>query len=54
MCPGELARACGTTLSEARDDILGLARAGRIALSQGGKAARADSLKGPFRVRLRD
>jgi hypothetical protein len=53
MCPGQLSRDCGTTLSKARDDILVLARAGRIALSQRGKSVPPDGLKGPFRVRLR-
>ena len=53
MCPGQLSRHCGTTLAKARDDILSLARAGRIALSQRGRSVRPDGLKGPFRVRLR-
>jgi hypothetical protein len=53
MCPGQLSRACGTTLAQARGDILVLARAGRIALSQRGQAVTPDRLKGPFRVCLR-
>jgi hypothetical protein len=53
MCPGRLSRDCGTTLAKARHDILILARAGRIALSQRGQSVTPDGLKGPFRVRLR-
>jgi len=52
MCPGRLARDCGTTLREARGEILALAAAGEIVLSQRGKNVAAnDELKGPFRVR---
>ena len=54
MCPGRLARDCGTTLRAARNDMLDLARSGKIAFSQGGKAVGAERLKGPFRVHLRD
>lgn len=52
MCPGKLARDCGTTLAKARADLLALARQGKIRLSQGGKTVPVDTLKGPFRVRL--
>ena len=52
MCPGKLSRDCDTTLSEAREDMMILARANKIALSQGGKMAKPELLKGPFRVRL--
>ncbi len=50
MCPGRLARDCGTTLPAAREDILELARAKKIVLSQGGRPALITKLKGPFRV----
>jgi hypothetical protein len=50
MCPGKLARDCGTTLRQAREDILELARAGKITLRQHGKRVPPDGLKGPFRV----
>jgi hypothetical protein len=53
MCPGQLSRDCGTTLRAARADIMALARAKKIALSQGNKPVKPDTLKGPFRVRLR-
>jgi hypothetical protein len=52
MCPGKLARDCGTTLAKARADILALASQGRIILSQRGERVGPDDLKGPFRVRL--
>jgi hypothetical protein len=53
MCPGQLSRDCGTTLREARADILALAEDGKIALSQRGrKVPRGTNVKGPFRVRL--
>ncbi len=52
MCPGRLSRDCGTTLAKARADLLALARAGTIVLSQRGKKASPEDLKGPFRVRL--
>ncbi len=50
MCPGQLARDCGTTLGHAREDLLELARSGKIALSQRGRRVSPDGLKGPFRV----
>jgi hypothetical protein len=53
MCPGQLALECGTTLREAREDILALARAGKIKLSQRGNEISGENLKGPFRVKLR-
>jgi len=52
MCPGRLSRDCGTTLAEARADILALAETGKIALSQRGKKVAGSRIKGPFRVRL--
>ncbi len=52
MCPGQLARDCGTTLREVREDILALARDGKIQLSQRGRSVCGDKIKGPFRVRL--
>ena len=52
MCPGQLTRDCDTTLSKAHEDILALARAQKIAVSQKGKPANLATLKGPFRVRL--
>jgi hypothetical protein len=53
MCPGRLSRDCGSTLAQARADLLGLAHAGKVVLSQRGEPAQAADLKGPFRVRLR-
>ncbi len=53
MCPGQLSRDCGTTLAQARADILALAEAGKIVLSQCGKKVAGAKIKGPFRVRLR-
>ena len=52
MCPGKLSRDCGTTLAQARADILALAEAGKIQLSQRGKKVAGSQIKGPFRVRL--
>jgi hypothetical protein len=52
MCPGQLSRDCGTTLAKARADILALAEAGEIELSQRGKKVAGSHIKGPFRVRL--
>jgi hypothetical protein len=52
MCPGQLARACGTTLRAARADIMELAREGKIAVSQRGKEVQdGKEIRGPFRVR---
>jgi hypothetical protein len=54
VCPGKLARDCGTTLRAARADLLALAQAGKITLSQRGRdLGPAHAVKGPFRVRLR-
>jgi len=54
MCPGRLSRDCGTTLKTARADILALAKAKRITLSQSGcDVAPGMDVRGPFRVRLR-
>jgi hypothetical protein len=53
MCPGQLARDCDSTLNAARADLLALTRSGAVALSQRGKSASPDDLKGPFRVRLK-
>jgi hypothetical protein len=52
MCPGQLSRDCGTTLAEARADILALADEGKISLSQRGKKVAGEKIKGPFRVKL--
>ena len=53
MCPGKLSRECGSTLAQTRPDLLALAHAGKVLLSQGGHAVKGDVIKGPFRVRLR-
>jgi hypothetical protein len=53
MCPGQLSHECGTTLSKARRDIFTLVQAGKVSLSQRGKPVKPETLKGPFRVRLR-
>jgi hypothetical protein len=53
MCPGRLARDCGSELKTARADLLLLAQAGKVVLSQGGEAVLSSTLKGPFRVRLK-
>ena len=50
MCPGKLSRDCGSTLAAMRPDLLALAKAGKIVLSQGGKAVHGEKIKGPFRV----
>ncbi len=50
MCPGRLARDCRTTLAKARADLMALARAKKIKLSQRGKTVRPGEIKGPFRV----
>ncbi len=53
MCPGQLSRDCGTTLRAARADILALADAGKIMISQRGrKVPPGGDVKGPFRIRL--
>ncbi len=52
MCAGRLARDCGTVLSKIREDLLELALAGEIQISQKGKAVSPQGLKGPFRVSL--
>jgi Protein of unknown function (DUF3253) len=52
MCPGKLAKDCGTVLDAARGDLLHLASAGEVRLSQHGKTVNAQELKGPFRVSL--
>jgi hypothetical protein len=52
ICPGQLSRDCGTTLAQARADILALADAGKIQLSQRGKKVAGPKIKGPFRVKL--
>ncbi len=55
MCPGRLARDCGTTLREARGEMMALAKAGEIAVSQRAKDIAPDrEVKGPFRVRLNE
>lgn len=50
ICPGELARRCGTTLRALRADYAALAAEGRIAVSQRGRVADLSTLRGPFRV----
>jgi hypothetical protein len=52
MCPGKLARDCGTVLDAARSDLFDLASTGNIRLSQRGKTVNPQQLKGPFRVSL--
>ena len=52
MCPGKLARDCGSTLAEARPELLALATSRKIVVSQRGKAVKPGEIKGPFRVRL--
>ena len=52
MCPGTLARDCGTVLADARSGLLDLASAGQVRLSQRGKTVNPQELKGPFRVAL--
>jgi hypothetical protein len=52
MCPGRLARDCGSNLKSLRADLLALASSGKIVLSQGGKPVDGKTLKGPFRLRL--
>jgi hypothetical protein len=52
MCPGRLARDCGTTLVAARGEIMALADQRKIALSQRGADVAPGEIRGPFRVRL--
>jgi hypothetical protein len=52
MCPGALARDCGATLAVIRPDLLELARAGRVLLTQRGEKVSGPEIRGPFRVRL--
>ena len=52
ICPGKLARDCGTVLDSARSDLFDLASKGKIRLSQRGKTVNAQEMKGPFRVSL--
>jgi hypothetical protein len=52
MCPGRLARDCGTVLSQIRGNLLELALSGEIRISQKGKAVSPQGLRGPFRVSL--
>ncbi len=51
MCPGKLARACGSDLKTLRPDLLDLAASGKVVLSQRGEDVSPAGLKGPFRVR---
>jgi hypothetical protein len=51
MCPGKLSRDCGSTLAQARPDLVELAQQRKVILSQRGKSVEATALKGPFRVR---
>jgi hypothetical protein len=53
MCPGKLARDCGSTLQALRAELLALAAAGRVVVSQRGRPVRPANLTGPFRVRLK-
>jgi hypothetical protein len=54
MCPGQLARDCGTVLKTIRTELQTLAGDGQIVMTQGGETVSADAIKGPFRVRLKD
>jgi hypothetical protein len=51
ICPGQLARKCGSTLAKIRSDLLDLAQAKKIVLSQRGQTVSGANPKGPFRVR---
>ncbi len=53
MCPGQLARDCGSTLAAARSTMMALADSNQIIVSQRGKTVAPNSIKGPFRVRLK-
>jgi hypothetical protein len=52
MCPGRLARDCGTDLKSVRSDLISLEADGEIVISQRGQPVSGSLLKGPFRVRL--
>ena len=54
MCPGALARESGTVLSKIQEDLLDLASAGEIRISQKGKVVNRRELKRPFRVSLQN
>jgi hypothetical protein len=48
MCPGKLARDCGTVLDAARIDLFDLASTGKIRLSQRGKTVNPPGIEGTF------
>jgi hypothetical protein len=50
ICPGRLARDCGSTLKTVRPHLMELAQMGKIVLSQKGRKVNPSSLQGPFRV----
>ena len=52
-CPGDVARKLGTTQHELRPVLAELARAGKIAVTQRGRAADLRTLRGPYRVARR-
>jgi len=53
VCPGDVARKLGTTQRELRPVLAELARAGKIAVTQRGRAADLRTLRGPYRVARR-
>ena len=50
MCPGRLSKDLGCKLADLRETYLTLARAGRLRISQKGRQADPNALRGPFRV----
>jgi len=50
MCPGRLSKGLGSKLADLRATYIALAHAGRLSISQKGRPANPDTLRGPFRV----
>ena len=50
MCPGRLSRDLGGKLSDLRATYVSLANAGCLRISQRGRPANPNTLRGPFRV----
>jgi DNA-binding GntR family transcriptional regulator len=53
MCPGRLARDCGTVLASIRAELKTLADENTIVITQSGTIVAPGNLKGPFRVHLK-
>lgn len=51
-CPGRLARSLGSRQKDIRPTLARLAKAGKIAVTQGGEARELATLRGAYRVAL--